>query len=196
MTTLESVCELAWLHCFPKADDETAVTKDEFIEAGRLEMATQLWLSMWNERNADASYEVPSYLLSEYELPVVDNQVDLSCISVLRGLPKDIWLRNIGGLTCDCEYVKTNQDLSSLLCDEDSRGHGNRTYFPFGTKIVFPQGTHVNPIKIIVANMGENVDTSIEVDEIIGNAVRDKLVEKFLGKSNQVDTTNNNTPLT
>lgn len=191
MATLESACELAWRQCFPTPSDETGVTKEEFIESGQLEMATQLWLAMWNERSQDGNYDIPSYLLSELEVEVINNEVDLSEYNILRGLPKNIWLRQVGQIGCGCDYIQTTQNLSALLCDEESRGHGYRTYLPLGKKIKFPQGTHSKKLTLVVANMGENIDGTIEVDDVIGSIVRDKLVEKYLGRTNPVDNTNN-----
>ena len=195
MASLQSIAELSWRQCFPDPSDETPVTFEEFLESSILEYCYQVQLMYWRDKREDGVSELPSHLLQEAKLAVVNNQVDLCSLKVFRSFSSDVWLAQVGEVGCDCKYVRHTLNASKLLCDTDSRGHEYRTYIPVGDKLKFPEGVHENPITIIYAGMGENIDTDIIVDEVIGNIVRMKMVEQYLGKSNPVDTTNNSNAL-
>lgn len=134
---------------------------------------------------------IPSNLLSTKKIEVKDNIADISKLNVFRGLPNDLWLQNIGGIGSKCKYVKSSVNNAQLLSDDDSLPDNYRTYYPVGNTIVFPQGVHENPVPITFANMGENLDGEIEVDDTLAAIVRSRLIDIYLGKEGREDVTNN-----
>lgn len=189
---LLSIAELAWRQVFPNPGDESAITREEFIETAIGEYAYQMLLFYWKVIADEGYFIFPSNLLTEVSLPVVNNTIDLSGLKVFRGLPSDLWLQNVGGIGCECEYVKSSINMSQLLCDDDAAPDDTRTYIPIGKQLKFPQGTHTTPLTIIYANQGEGLDAdTIEVDDAIGAIVRVRLIEIYAGKTGKEDTTNN-----
>lgn len=190
MASLLSIAELAWLQCFPKGGDETKVTKQEFIATAKTEYAYQLWLKSKADKREEGYYEVPSYLLSEKEIDIIDGVMDLSGLKIMRSLDMEVWLQNVGGMNCECNYMKSTVNHWQLLCDDDSIGD-SKPYYVVGKKIKFPLGAHKKSLPIIYANNGELVDGDIEVDDAIGGVVRRILVDIYLGKQGREDNTNN-----
>ncbi len=194
-TTLESTCELAWLQLFPKGADDSPITKEEFISTGRSELAYQMLLMAWNEKNREGEYNIPSYLLTQVEKKVVDNEMDISDLNIITALPQEIWLVNLGGLTCECKYVKSNVNLSQIFCDvEDGLGGNVKTYFVLGKKIVFPKGVHTSPLKIIYANSGDSIDGETPIQDELAAIVRVRLIEIYGNKIGKEDTSNDGNP--
>lgn len=191
MAELLSICELAWRQIFPSGKDESKVMKEQFIADGRTEYAYQLWLKIMAEKRDDGMVEVPSYLLSEKELEVKDGVMDISSLKIMRSLPFDIWLQNIGGYNCKCHYVKTSVNLTQVLCEDDSLDDDARPYFLIGKEIRFPKGSHSSKLPITYANNGETIDGRIEVDDAIGGIVRRSLIDLYAGKVGVEDKTNN-----
>jgi hypothetical protein len=191
MATLESTCELAWRQLFPNPNDETSIDREEFVETGRNEAAYQILLWAWKEKNETGEYNIPSYLLQEVELPIVDNKMDISNLKILRSLPQEIWVSNIGGINCQCKYVKSNVNQSQLLCDDDSMDDMVRTYYLLGKNIVFPQGVHKSPLTFIYANSGQQMNGLTEISDEIAAIVRTRLIEIYVGKIGKEDVTNN-----
>lgn len=191
MATLQETCELAWRQCFPNPSDETSITKEEFIATGRREFAYQSLLFAWKEKSDEGYFDVPSYLSTEVELPVVNDEIDISSLKILRSLPQEIWVQNIGGLGCHCKYIKSTVNMTALLCEDDSRDDAAKTYYFLGKKIRFPQGVHKTPLTIIYANSGDGVDGTTEIDDAIAGIIRTRLLDIYLGKTPPEDTTNN-----
>lgn len=191
MANLLEIAEVSWKQLFPNPTDENAISKEEFIATAKTEYATQMWIQAKNEKNSEGYFNIPSYLLTEAELEVKNNEMDISSLKILRGLPEEMWLQNIGGIVCDCSYVKSNINLAQLMCDDDSLGDNFRTYYVVGNKIKFPKGTHSTKLPIIYANNGERVDNNIEIDDAIGGIVRRMLIEIYGGKIGKEDTSNN-----
>ena len=191
MANLLETSNLAWLQLYPNPSDETAVSREEFIATAKTEFAYQQLLMVWKEKNDEGYFEIPSYLSSEIELPVTNNEMDISGLKILRSLPQEIWLQNIGGITCKCKYVKSTVNLSQLLCDDDSLDDAARPYYVIGKKIKFPKGVHKTPLPIIYANNGIDIDGRIEIDDAIAGIVRTRLVEIYGGKTGIEDKTNN-----
>lgn len=191
MATLQSVCELAWRQVYPNPSDEAAVQLEEFIETGASEYAYQMLLLYWKEKREEGSFNIPSNLLSTGKLDVVNGVADISALKVFRGLPNDLWLQNIGGIGSKCKYVKSSVNIAQVLEDDDSLPDNVKTYFPIGNQIQFPNGVHENPVSIIYANMGENIEGETEIDDTIAAIVRTRLIEIYLGKENKEDVTNN-----
>lgn len=192
MANLLSIAEQAWRQLFPNPGDETALKKEEFIAAAKTEYAYQLWLKIKQDKREYGECEIPSYLLSETVPPldVVDNQVDISSLKIMRSIDQELWLQNVGGVVCECRYVKSTINHTQLMCDDDSLGDNDRTYYVVGKKIVFPRGTHKSTIAIIYANSGEEIDGRIEVDDMIAGVVRRTLIEIFGGKIGVEDKVN------
>ena len=183
MSNLLEVADLAWSQLFPKGSVQTSTTKEEFIASAKMQFAYESLLMAWKEKAEDGYFNVPSYLLTEVDLDVVGNEIDISGLSILRSLPQSVWLVNIGGLTCTCKYVKSDVNLAQLLCDDDSMDDAVRSYLAVGQKIKFPQGTHKTPITFIYANSGENVNNNIEIDGAIASIIQDKLIARYGGKT-------------
>lgn len=189
---INELAELSWQHIFP-AGSKAPIPKESFIRTAYAEFAMQSLLMAWKEK-ADDYYEIPYYLLTEVEKDVKNNEIDISDLKVFKSLPMQMWLQNIGGLDCHCQYIKSTLNLTQLLCEDDSLDDAAKTYYAIGKKIVFPKGTHADKLKITYANMGNTIDGSVEVDEAIASLVRDKLDAIYLGKIPPVDTTNQLNP--
>ena len=188
---LKSISEVAWRQVFPNPSDEAAVQLEEFIETAKGEYAYQMLLMYWKEKREDGSFNIPSNLLTTVKKEVVDGVADISDLEVFRGIPNDFWLQNVGGIGSKCQYIKTNVNHAQVLSDDDSLPENVKRYYPAGKEICFPDGVHENPVPITYANMGENVDGSIEIDDTIAAIVRSRLIEIYLGKENKEDVTNN-----
>jgi hypothetical protein len=195
MADLKSIAELAWRQLYPNPSDETKISKEEFLATAKTEYAYQLWKLSKEEKREEGEFQMPSYLITESDpLPVVENAIDVSGLKILRGL--DTWLQNVGGLNCDCRYVKTTINHAQIFCGDDSMGDDVRTFLEVGNRIVFPQGTHEKEIRIMYANNGEEVDDKILIDDTIGGVVRNRLIEIYGGKVGAEDKTNNSNPET
>lgn len=194
MSNLLEIAELAWEQVFPSGGDETRISKESFIATAKTEYAYQYLLFYWKQKREEGFFNIPSHLLSEVELPVVDDEIDISKLKVFNAFGTDRFLVNVGGLTCSCEYVKSNVNTAALLCDDDSLSDDTRTYLIVGNKIKFPRGTHASRLTIIYTNTGEKVSDRIECDDAIGGIVRTRLVEIYGGgKTGKEDDSNNST---
>lgn len=191
MANLLEIAELAWDQMFPKPSVEAKINFEEFVATAKSEYAYQTLLAYWNEKQREGEMAVPGFLLAEIEKKVEDNEIDISDLNVFRSLPQEVWLQNIGGINCTCKYIKSTVNNSQLMADDDSLGDNARTYYVLGNKIKFPNGAHKKSLPIIYANMGENVDGRIEVDDAIGSLVRTKLIEIYGGKIAKEDKTEN-----
>lgn len=195
MANLKEIAEAAWLQ-IGGGTDESRITLEEVIATAKSEYAYQMLIYTWNLKDREGGYAIPGHLVVQSEpLKVKDNKIDISKLSILFSLPCELWLQNIGGLTCDCEYIKSTVNNSQLLCDDDSLPDGTRTFLVIGKEIHFPKGTHATELPIIYATSGvtDNEDV-IEVDDAIGGIVRGRLIEIYLGKTTPEDKTNNTNP--
>lgn len=191
MASLLSIAELVWRQLHPNPKDEVKVKKEQVIADAKTEYAYNLWLKAKADKREDGYFEVPSYLLTEIELDVVDNQIDISKLKIMRSLDWEVWLQNVGGVDCDCRYVKSTLNQAQIFCDDDSLGDDARTFYVVGKKIKLPQGAHKKTLPIIYANNGQLVDGDIEVDDAIGAMVRRSLLQLYLGNEGPEDKTNN-----
>lgn len=195
MANLKSIAEQAWLQVYPKAKDEATVPLEVFIATAKTEYSYQMWIKHLTDKANEGEYPVPSYLLTEEEFEVIDDEIDLTGLEIMRSLHADIWLQNVGGIDCkDCKYIKTTVNHAQLLCDDDSLPSGTRTYLVIGKKLKFPKGVHKNKLPITYANSGKDVDGEIEIDDVIAGIVRRSLLDIFLGKINAEDKTNDSNP--
>lgn len=191
MANLNSISELFWRQMFPNPNDETSISLPEVIETAKSEYAYQFLLLYWKEKAMEGVFNIPADLSTEMEFDVVDNEIDISGLDIMSRLPGDMWLQNVGGLTSECNYVKSNINQIQLLKDDDSLPEDYKPYLIVGKKIKFPKGTHTTPISVIVANSGKEIDGEIEVSDEIGAMVRRGLAEIYLAKINPQDKTNN-----
>ncbi len=191
MANLLETAELAFRQMFPNPGDETGITREEFISSAKEIYAEVMWFQAKQERREEGRWDVPSHLLTQKELDVKDNKIDISKLKILRSLPNDTWLQNIGGLTCTCTYMGSNVNRHQLLCDDEFQDEAGKTYIILGNEIFFPNGVHTTPLPIIYANNGIDLDSKrIEIDDAIASAVRKQLVNLYLRKGVE-DTTNN-----
>lgn len=191
MASLFSIANLSFRKCFPNPSDETSLEVEDFIESAKAIYSYQMLLFYWKQRDTEGEFTLPSNLLQESEIEVKDGKADISKLSIFNSLPNDLWLVNVGGLGCGCDYVKSDVNRAQLLCDDDSLSDNARIYIPVGKEIRFPQGVHKSPIKIIHASLGENIDEDIEIDDALAAVVREKLDEMYLGRTAPEDVTNN-----
>jgi len=196
MANLLEISELAWSQIFPHPTDETAVTKEEFITTAKIQYPLQMWVHARAERNEEGVFNVPSNILVQSDpLPVNDNEIDISGLKIMKGLPNEVWLQNIGGLTCKCKYVKSTLNVSQIMCEtEDGLGDDVKTYFVLGNKIIFPKGTHANALTIIYANNGIENDGKYEVDDVVGALIQQQLILIYTNKIGKEDKSNDGNP--
>lgn len=190
MANLLSIAEEAWSQIFPRPNDEEAVDREDFVATAKTQYAFELWKRIKEDKREYGTCDIPSYLLSEAELEVVDNEMDISSLSIMRSIDQELWLQDIGGVSCECLYVKSTLNQTKSLCDDDSLPDTAKTFYPLGKKIKFPRGTHKTPLKIVYANNGQEIDGMIEVDDAIGGIVRIRLIEIYGGKIGPEDPSN------
>lgn len=193
MPSLQSIAEVAWRQVFPNPGDETDITKEEFIETARGQYAWEVWRIAKEEKRSEGLYNVPSNLMTSTSLDVKDNKIDLTGLNILRALPNDTWLVNVGGLVTKCKYIASTINTTQLLEDDDSLPEDSKTYLVVGNEIVFPKGVYSTPIPIIFANNGLSLnEEEVEVDDAIGAIIRTKLIDIYSKKGAKDETNNNN----
>lgn len=194
MANLLSIAELAWRQVFPNPSTRTATKLAEFIATAKLEYAWNLWRISKEDKRNDGDWEVPSSLLRRSKITVIEDEADISHLAIFRGFDGDVWIQNLGGIGCECNYTRQSVNLSRILCDDDYTGN-SRPYIVMGNIIDFPYGTHRKELDIIYATNGEDMEDTIEVDDNIGGLVRNRLVEIYSNKQ-MADKTNNDNPNT
>lgn len=192
MANLLEIAELAWGQLFPHPTDEAAVTKEEFITTAKTQYPLQMWVHARNTKNEDGVFNVPSNILVQSDpLPVKDNKINISELNIMRGLPNEVWLQNIGGLTCKCKYVKSTLNLSQIFEDiDDGLPEGTKTYLVLGKEILFPKGTHANELPIIYASNGIENDGLYEIDDVVGAMIQQQLILIYTNKIGKEDKNN------
>jgi hypothetical protein len=180
MANLLAIAELECRRIFP---NPTPAQIAQFVASAKVEYAAAYWVFSKEEEATTGSFEIPSGLLTEVELDVVNNEIDVSKLKILNSLSHDRWLQDVGGEDCDCRYVKSSLAMEKKLCDDDSLPNGAKPFYVTGKKIKFPKGTHADTLKIVYANMGEGVDPRhIECNEYIASQVRMKLKQLYDNK--------------
>lgn len=191
MASLNEIVQTVYDFVFPIPRAKNAIDIEDFKAVARVEYASAMWIYRQQMIASDGQFQMPSDLLTETELPVTNDEVDVSSLQYLSALPNDLWLQGLGGINCECEYVKTTRNLAQILCDDDSLGGGKRRFYIVGKKIKFPDGVHDKNITITYANNGNSVNDDVEVNEYVGAKVRDKLLQIYTNKI-PADETNNN----
>lgn len=179
MANLKEIAELAWAQMFPQPGDEVAVDREDFVATAKTQYAFEMWKKIKQDKRDYGESDIPSYLLTTKTLPVTDGVMNLDGLSIMRSIDQELWLQDVGGMNCDCEYIKSTLNNTKLLCDDDSLPEDSRTYYPRGKEIIFPKGTHADEIEITYANNGEDIDDVIEVDDAIGGIIRIRLIEIY-----------------
>lgn len=192
MANLLEIANLAWLQLFPKGADDAPITKEEFITTAKIQYPLQMWVQARNEKNEEGVYNVPPNILVQSDpLPVKDNEIDISKLPVMYGLPNQVWLQNIGGLTCGCKYIKSTINATQILHDtEDGLPDDTKTFLVIGKKIQFPKGTHADKLTIIYASNGIENDGLYEVDDVVGALIQQQLIQIYTGKIGKEDKSN------
>lgn len=179
MPTLNEVCELVWRKVVPNGSAQSDTKRDEIIATGQLQYASSMWIRSKELEASDGYFEIPAGLLTEKEFPVNDNMIDLTDEPVLNSLGSNGWLQDVGGVGCDCKYIKSSLNEEKILKGDDSIGNA-RTFFPVGKKIMFPRGTHNSKLKVTYVNNGSGLDADeIMIDEYVGAKVMDKLMQLY-----------------
>ncbi len=190
MANLKETAELCFNQLFPNPGDEVAVDREDFVSTAKTEYAYQMWRKIVEDKARYGESEIPSYLLTTKTLPVSDGKMSLEGLSIMRSIDQELWLQDVGGMNCDCEYVKSTMNNTKLLCGDDSLPDDSRTYYPKGKEIIFPKGTHANELEITYANSGEDIDDVIEIDDAIAGIIRQRLIEIYVGKIGAEDNKN------
>lgn len=196
MANLKSVAEQAWNQLFPRPGDEEAVDKEDFVATAKGEFAFQIWKKIKEDKLLYGECDIPSYLLSETELEVKNDEMDISELKIMRSIDQELWLQSIGGMNCECLYVKSTLNQTKLLCDDDSLPDDSKPFYPQGKKIKFPKGVHKSPLSIIYANQGEEIDDMIEIDDAIAGIIRRELINIYGGKIGEEDAKNDSVSIT
>lgn len=194
MSSLKEIAELVQRQV-STANDESKLTVEEVEASAILEYAWQTLQMAWKEKRENGEYIIPSTLLREEELTVINGAADISELPILKALPSEMWLQNIGGIGNPCEYIKSTVNMAQLMTGDDSLPDNVRTYYVLGNKIRFPSGAHSKTVSVIYANDGSDLDADdVQCDEAIGALVRERLLQSYLGKVAPQDVTNNENP--
>lgn len=189
MADLLSISQTVYDVAFPNPDVQKAVKVEHVIEEAKLRYAYEMWLQMKISSRNDGEWEIPSALWREEEVEVKNGVADISKLNIFRSLEGDIWLGKVGGLDCECDYMRMSLNQSKLFCDDEYIGN-SKPVIPVGKTLKFPQGAHANKVTIIYASNGIDIDEGIEVDDTIGGLVSDYLWKRFTNQI-PVDRTNN-----
>lgn len=191
--TIFEVAELAHRQMFPSSGDDTVVLLAEVKRTAVSEYAYQMLLRAYQEKREEGVYEIPSYLLSEVEKPVIYGKVDISDLKFFKSITGDNWIVGITPIdkTCDCRMIKSTYSRRRILCDDDSMDDSSFPYYVLSDKVIFPKKPPVKSVSIVYANTGQDVDGNMEIDDAIAALVRRGLMDIYLGKTGKNDETIN-----
>lgn len=178
-SSIYELAELCFGQIYPNPTAQNAVTLEEFVSSAKIEYGASMYIFSKQEKASEGGFEIPSELLIETELDVVNNEIDLSGLNVLTALTGDEWLRKVGGMECGCRYVKSSLNKELTLCDDDSIGNA-RVYYVQGNKIKLPLGAHKKSLPIVYATSGSDLDPdAVQVNDYIASKVREKLTALY-----------------
>lgn len=180
--TLESIVQTVYDQVYPNGADDAAVSKIVMLEAARVSYVYRVWELNRADMNATGENNIPSNLLTEGELKVVNGEADITKLGALTSLPNISWIQSIGGFECgECKYILMDTNKYKLLCDDFSRKIGDKVVIPLRNKLKFPEGTFTTDgiVPIIYANMGKGVNGKTEINEALGYQVRMGLLKEF-----------------
>jgi hypothetical protein len=191
MASLFEICQQVYDSVYPNASIQTSVKVDHLIVESKVRYAYEMWLQSKISAREDGGWEVPSVLLQDATIEVKDNEADISALNIFRSFEGDVWIQSIGGMDCECSYMKQSVNISKMLCDDEYLGN-SKPYIIVGKKIKFPKGTHEKSLPIVYASNGEGIDGDIEVDDAIGALVSDYLWKRFTNRLPEDRTQNSN----
>jgi hypothetical protein len=196
-TTLESIARGVHIQLYPAQSDEPPIDYEVILEAAKSHYAYRVWEMNRLEVNSIGENNIPTSLLTIGTLNVDDNGVaDISKLKALTSLPSNSWIQSLGGVECgDCEYDIMDLNKWKLLCKDKSRRIGNKAVIVIGNTMRFVEGLFGEDrnVEIVYANLGGNADKYAEIDQAIGDMVRNHLLNVF-GKRFPFDKTNNSNP--
>lgn len=192
MADLLSICQVAYDQVYPNATAQTSVKVEHFIEAGKSKYAFELWRISKEQKRSEGEWDIPSALLREANIDVVDNAADISALNIFRSFEGDTWIQSIGGIESDCSYIRQTINVSRMLLDDEYLGN-SKPYIVVGNSIKFPRGAHNKSIPIIYASNGEDLEDEILVDDAIGEIVGIYLVQRFSAKMPEDRSADSNT---
>ncbi len=182
MANLKEIAELAFNQLFPNPGDEVAVDREDFVATAKTRYAYEVWRKIKEDKVVYGECEIPSWLLTEKEFEVKNNQIDLTGTGIMRGIDEELWLQDVGGMNCDCVYVKSSVNKWKGLCDDDSLPDDAKIFYPQGLLIKFPLGVHADKLPVMYAKSAEDIEDVVEVDDVLGDIVRRALVETYGGR--------------
>lgn len=181
MSDLLSICQVSYDEVYPNATAQTAIKVEHFIEAGKSKYAFELWRISKEEKRSEGEWDIPSMLLRESEIEVIENTADISNLKIFRSLQGDTWIQSLGGFDSDCTYIRQTINVSRMLLDDEYLGN-SKPYTVIGDSIKFPKGTHSKKIPIIYASNGQDLEDKVLIDDAIGEIVGIYLVQRFSNK--------------
>lgn len=192
MAGLKEISQVAYDQIYPNAGATTAVKVEHFIVVAKTRYAYEMFLLSKELKRSEGEWEIPSALLRESTLDIINNEADISALKIFRSFEGDTWIQKLGDqINCDCVYTKHSVNLSNILCDDEYLGN-TKPFTVVGNKIKFPKGTHGKTVPIIYASNGEDIDDEILVDDAIGDRVGDYLFKRFSGRLPEDRTNNTN----
>jgi len=191
MTNLLEICQGAYDQVYPNATVQTPIKVEHLVVAAKSKYAYEMWRLSKELKRSEGEWEIPSSLWRQGEIEVKDSVADISGLSVFRTSDGETWISNIGGINCECSYMKQTPNLAQILCDDDYLGNG-RPYVIIGDKISFPKGSHKSTLPIIYASNGEDLNDEIPIDDTTAELVSIYLVQRFSNKLPTDETANDN----
>lgn len=191
MANLKEISAVAYEQVYPNANIQTPIKVEHFIEVAKSKYAYEMWRLSKELKRSEGEWEIPSSLLRQGEIEVKENVADISNLNVFRTSDGETWIINIGGINCDCSYLKQTPNLAQILCDDDYLGNG-KPYIPIGNNISFPKGSHKSKLPIIYASNGDDLNDEIPIDDTTAELVSIYLVQRFSNKLPADETANDN----
>jgi hypothetical protein len=76
------VAEQAYNQLFPRPTDEEAVDKQDFVATSKSIFAYEVWKKIKEDKLLYGECDIPSYLLSETEREIVNDEMDISSLKI------------------------------------------------------------------------------------------------------------------
>lgn len=191
MSNLKEIAQVSYDQVYPNASIQTSIKVEHFIVAAKARYAWELFRISKEERRSEGEWEIPSTLWRESDIEVKDDKADISLLNIFRSFEGDVWIGNIGGINCECNYLKKSVNLAQILCDDEYNGNA-RPYYVVGKSIKFPAGVHSPTLPMIYASDGTDLDDDIEIDDMIGDLIGNYLVQRFSNRMPEDRTANSN----
>lgn len=181
MSNLLSIAQLNYDIVYPNATAQTSIKVEHFIEEAKSRYAWEMFRISHETKRSEGEWEIPSALLRNGTIEVINNEADVSSLKIFRSFEGDTWIQALGGFDSDCTYIRQSVNISRMLLDDEYLGN-SKPYTVIGNSIKFPKGAHNKSIPIIYASNGEDLQGDIEVDDAIGALVSEYIYKKFSGR--------------